>query len=137
MLDEIQKKLEDYLETKRAAFPRFYFLSNDELLEILANSNNIDVIQQHLRTCFDNIKKLKVNPDNNDCTHMCSGEGEEIPFFKSPRAKGMVEVWLSTVQDGMKETLYKLMKNGNIEYQTQDRKEWILSHYGQVVACVS
>lgn len=45
ILDDIQKKLEDYLENKRAVFPRFYFLSNDELLEILANSQNLDVIQ--------------------------------------------------------------------------------------------
>lgn len=44
-LDDIQKQLDKYLETKRQAFPRFYFLSNDELLEILAKSNELEVIQ--------------------------------------------------------------------------------------------
>jgi len=43
-LDHIQKKLDDYMELKRAAFPRFYFLSSDDLIDILANSNNLDII---------------------------------------------------------------------------------------------
>jgi dynein heavy chain len=79
-LDDIQKKLEDYLENKRAAFPRFYFLSNDELLEILANSQNLDVIQQHLKTCFDNLVKLEIN--ELDIVAMFSNEGEKVPFNK-------------------------------------------------------
>jgi dynein heavy chain len=59
-LDYVQKRLEDYMETKRKAFPRFYFLSNDELIDILANSQNMEKVQGHLKTCFDNIVSVEL-----------------------------------------------------------------------------
>ncbi len=40
-LNNIQKALENYLEVKKVCFPRFYFLTNDDLLEILAKANDL------------------------------------------------------------------------------------------------
>ena len=37
-MDEIQKKIEEYLDEKRTESPRLYFMSNDELLQLLSKS---------------------------------------------------------------------------------------------------
>lgn len=59
-LEVIQRALEVYMESKRHIFPRFYFISNWELLEILGNSKNPDSIQIHLRKLFNNIHNIKI-----------------------------------------------------------------------------
>lgn len=117
-------------------FPRFYFLSNDELLEILANSQRLDIIQLHLKACFDNIVKLDIK-DEVDILAMFSAEKERVPFTtKPPKVKGQIETWLLSLESSMREQLHKLMKQGVGDYETQDRKEFVLTHYGQIVATV-
>ncbi|TGZ66460.1 hypothetical protein CRM22_005313 [Opisthorchis felineus] len=59
-LEEIQQSLDMYLETKRQIFPRFYFLANEDLLEILGQGRNPDAVMPHMKKCFDNINSLKI-----------------------------------------------------------------------------
>ncbi|KAI9346257.1 dynein heavy chain and region D6 of dynein motor-domain-containing protein [Obelidium mucronatum] len=118
LLDQIQKCLEDYLESKRLLFPRFYFLSNDELLEILSQTRNPQAVQPHLSKCFDAIK---------------IPEGEKVPFLKTIKARGNVEAWLSSVEEGMVAVLKKLTKVALIDYESKKRTDWVREHAGQVV----
>ncbi len=44
--------LADYMESKRRAFPRFYFVSAADLLDILSNGSSPHRIMQHMSKCF-------------------------------------------------------------------------------------
>jgi hypothetical protein len=93
LLEKVTAALNNYMESKRDAFPRFYFLSDDEVLEILAKSDDTSIVQQYLKTMFDGVVKVTI-VDNIEVTHMKSKEGEAVPLATKVKIKKEVDVWL-------------------------------------------
>lgn len=147
MLEQITRCLEAYLEVKRVAFPRFYFLSNDELLEILAQTKNPHAVQPHLRKCFDAIAKIEFGMregekkgekvQTNDIMCMVSPEGEKVQFNRGLKARGSVEDWLGKVEEAMFAALKRCMKFAYQVYKAMERTVWLSEQPSQVVLTVS
>ena len=138
LLDLVQKGLNDYLETKRLAFPRFYFLSNDELLEILSETKDPLRVQPFLKKIFEGINKIKFE-DDLEVTAMISEEGENVPFkttFNPKNAGGNVEKWLIECEDSMRESIADVTKKSFEDYTNSVREDWVVKWPGQAVICV-
>merc|ERR1719188_2587529 len=57
-IDTCERSLNEYLEQKKKAFPRFYFVANQALLDILSNGNKPLKVAEYLGDIFDGIKTL-------------------------------------------------------------------------------
>ena len=134
--DDIQKELESFLQKKRTSFPRFYFLSNENLLKIFAEARNPKAVQPFLPKLFDGIHTLEFASQGQDILAMCSIEGEKIPLIRC-QTVGAIEAWLSNVEKGMRMSLHKIFKTGRDEYEMMPRVEWIQKHPAQVISVVS
>jgi dynein heavy chain len=122
-LDKSQKSLTDYLNSKKKVFPRFYFISDDDLLSILGSSE-VSSIQPHMIKLFDNVKALGFDKANK-VVKMISEEGESFNFFEPYKPDGPVEVWMSNVDKIMISTLRKLTKEGVFNYAKMEREDWL------------
>ncbi|KAG1679690.1 hypothetical protein FOA52_006209 [Chlamydomonas sp. UWO 241] len=136
LLESVQKGLSDYLETKRLAFARFFFLSNDELLQILSQSKNPLAVQPHLRKCFEAIESLDF-ADDLEISAMNSKEKEKVPFDKPMYPQGNVEVWLGEVESRMRSALRQQIVDSIADYKATPRPEWVRRWPAMVVLAVS
>lgn len=97
-----EKALAVYLETKRLAFPRFYFVSSADLLDILSNGNQPNLVAKHLTKLFDSIAKLNFGMNENNEMDMSilgmhAKDGEYVHFISPSSCDGPVS-FRTTIQ---------------------------------------
>ena len=132
-LETVKKSLELYLDSKRKAFARFYFLSNEDLLAILSQTKDPTAVQPHLKKCFENVVKLDFQADTT-ITGMFSDGGERVEFVNvvDPRSRN-VEDWLLNCEEMMRASVMKVLNDSIIDYPKKPRAQWILQWHGQCV----
>jgi dynein heavy chain len=136
-LEQVQKGLNDYLETKRLYFPRFFFLSNDNLLEILSETKDPRRVNAHVKKAFEGIQSLRFS-DDLKITHLVSPQKEEVPLLNkvdTVAARGAVEVWLVQLENAMLESLRHECLASRDDYATKSFCDWVQLWCGQ--ACIA
>ncbi|XP_064619187.1 dynein axonemal heavy chain 10-like isoform X2 [Lineus longissimus] len=135
-LEKCQKSLNDYLDSKRNAFPRFFFISDDELLSILGSSDP-ECVQEHMIKMFDNIASLRFQKGANNETlasAMVSSEGEMMEFRQNVGAEGRVEDWMTQVLGEMRKANRLVTKEAIFFYcaNGKTRIQWMFQYQGMV-----
>ena len=138
-----QNALDNYLETKKKIFPRFYFVSNDTLLNMLSSADYPNLINKNVKDCFDGIKAWEMKPldaknKSDTITAMCSADNGEVVEFEEPFVcKGsLVEVYLGEFEAKMRKTLADILvqayadvnwntASGNPDKLKDDRHTWL------------
>lgn len=110
LLNKIQKALGEYLERERSSFPRFYFVGDEDLLEIIGNSNDTGRVARHLGKMFAGLSAV-VMGDETTIVGFRSAQGEEVALrqtvslIQTPK----VNEWLAALEDNMRTTLAELL----------------------------
>jgi dynein heavy chain len=152
-LEKCERALNEYLEVKKTIFPRFYFVSNAALLDILSNGNNPPVIMLHIGSVFDGIgdmelslsatqrQAMKEDPEGSPgppeaARSMVSKDKEVVPFPAPFECRGAVENWLNELVKYMQLTLKNVLSTSMNDAASWDvvktREEWVSSVPAQI-----
>ncbi|GAB6020623.1 Dynein heavy chain, cytoplasmic [Chamberlinius hualienensis] len=143
LLGKIQKALGEYLERERSSFPRFYFVGDEDLLEIIGNSKNVPRLQKHFKKMFAGVASIILSEGNSLVTGISSREGEEVKFFNhvSITQYPKINEWLSRVEKEMRVSLARLLAAAVADVQQfrqgligfENYMEWVDKYQAQIV----
>jgi dynein heavy chain len=123
-----EKALNRFMSDKRMTFPRFFFVSDADLLEILSEGNNPEKIQPHMPKIFQAIDTLKLEPGQVRPAalgmHACVGT-EYVEFTEGLKLLGKVEVYMQDVIDAMVNSLRAESGTCLKKSEAMPRTEWL------------
>lgn len=129
MLESCKHRLKEFLDGRRRQFPRFYFMSEADLLDILSNGSQPDRIMLHASKIYLATKtfELKDNPNGGKmATSIISGVGQEVVQFYEPISlDGEPEKYLETLLTAMRTTLFKQVQRSLASYAAMSRIDWL------------
>ncbi|XP_072143695.1 cytoplasmic dynein 2 heavy chain 1 [Dermacentor andersoni] len=106
-LGRCQRALHQHMEDKRSRFPRFYFLGDEDLLEVLGNRPS--AVEPHLRKLFAAVHRVEWG---DDCvTAVLSPEGEKLVLSRPVKLTPDPEVWLGDLSQEIRSTLQALLRD--------------------------
>ncbi|KNC98573.1 uncharacterized protein SPPG_06258 [Spizellomyces punctatus DAOM BR117] len=117
LLSKIQRALGEYLERERSSFPRFYFVGDEDLLELIGNSKDIIRIQKHLKKMFAGIASLLLSEDSSMIEGLVSREGETV-MLKHPisvKEHPRINDWLTLLEKEMRMSLAMWLSDAVID----------------------
>jgi dynein heavy chain len=133
-LDLCKKSLADFLDGRRRQFPRYYFVSEADLLDILSNGSHPEKILTHVPKVYLSTKTLIFSEDERSesdrpiATEFIAGVGSEVCAFEPPvPLEGKVEIYMQTILDAQKKSIFQTVKRSIFRYGKMPRKEWVLS----------
>ncbi|KAG2769665.1 Dynein alpha chain, flagellar outer arm [Phytophthora cactorum] len=129
-LELCKHRLKEFLDGRRRQFPRFYFMSEADLLDILSNGSHPDRIMPHCSKIYLATKTLTLvdrGPGERPvATSFVAGVGHEIvDFFEPPVLEGEAEIYLETIMRAMRLTLFKHIERSLVAYTEMPRVDWI------------
>jgi dynein heavy chain len=139
-IETCEKALNDYLQAKKKIFARFYFVSDQALLDILSNGNNPEKVDEYIGDCFDGLKCVKFLPEGprpyKTCVGMHAKDQEFVPFSTNFAFVGVVENYLCDLEAKMISTLKEILDAAKItadnwEYE-KPRHIWLEDYCAQI-----
>ncbi|XP_077131681.1 dynein beta chain, ciliary-like [Ranitomeya variabilis] len=130
-----EKSLADYLESKRLRFPRFYFVSSTDLLEIISKGTHPKQVMRHFLKLFDNMADLRFEDEEYECkiaVGMYSREMEFVYFNQPCVCTGQAESWLGLLEDTMRSTVQEEIMESVAAYEDKLRDQWLFDYSAQV-----